>query len=154
MKLPALLLSKIVVPDPIRGPSFRWSVLLAEDRSAFEPTTAKSAPKIQNPAPSAGHNPVCSGIPRDARLFYPVLIRRLTIGVCSLEYFRPDCESPAQPDTFRECRTICNLTTPSHYVKSSTELFSSAFHTPVEAVKIPRKPLISAFPPGCFPPIP
>ncbi len=35
MKLPALLLSKNVDPDPIRGPSLRWSVLLPEDPGTF-----------------------------------------------------------------------------------------------------------------------
>ncbi len=35
MKLPALLLSKIVVPESFRGSSFRSSILLAEDLSPF-----------------------------------------------------------------------------------------------------------------------
>ena len=50
--------------------------------------------------------------------------------ICSLEYIRPDCESPARPDTFRKCRTICNLTTGQKYVKSRQKLFWGAFHTP------------------------
>jgi hypothetical protein len=112
----------------------------------------KSAHKIQNPASSAGHSRLCVWRLR-AKLnsYYPVLIRRLTIGVCSLEYFRPDCESPAQPDTFRKCRTICNLTTARKYVKSLTKLFSLAFHTPVEAVNNAMKAPVSGLSP---PPLP
>ena len=51
-----------------------------------------------------------------------------------MDYFRPDCESPARPDTFREHRAICNLTKHRGYVKSPGRLFFLAFHTPVEAV--------------------
>jgi hypothetical protein len=43
---------------------------------------AQGPVKTKNPALSAGHNPVAFRIPRDAQQFYPVLIRRLTIGSC------------------------------------------------------------------------
>ena len=135
MKLPALLLSKIVVPESFRGPSFRWSVLLAEDLSAFQRTPAKSAHKIRNPAPSAGHNHSLRVIPRDARLFYPVLIRRLTIGSVPWITSDPTVNPLHGPTLLRKSRTICNLTTTPKYVKSCTKLFSKPFHTPVEAVK-------------------
>jgi len=80
VNLPALLLSKIVDPDSLRGPSSRWGVLLPEDLDSFKRITAKRAHKIRNPASSAGHNHPCRVVPRDAQQFYPVLIRRLTIG--------------------------------------------------------------------------
>jgi hypothetical protein len=64
--------------------------------------------------------------------------------ICTLEYFRPDCESPARPGSFGKCRTICNHTITSIDVKRRTTLFFGAFHTPVEAVKIPIKPHFGA----------
>jgi len=36
VNLPALLLSKIVDPDSLRGPSSRWGVLLPEDLDSFK----------------------------------------------------------------------------------------------------------------------
>jgi len=56
-----------------------------------------------------------------------------------LEYFRPDCESPARSHTFRKCRTICNLTIRLKYVKWGQTLFFGAFHTPVDAVQNPEQ---------------
>jgi hypothetical protein len=44
MKLPALLLSKIVVPESFRGLSFRWGVLLGEDLSSLLRLPAKKTP--------------------------------------------------------------------------------------------------------------
>ena len=81
MNLPAFLLSKIVGPESFGGSDFHRSILLAEDLGDFQLTTAAKNPhKIRNPALSAGHNPISFGVPRDAQQFYPVLIRRLTIG--------------------------------------------------------------------------
>ena len=56
MKLPALLLSKIVVPESFRGLSFRWGILLAEDLSSLLRLPTKKTRKTKNPALSAGHN--------------------------------------------------------------------------------------------------
>ena len=61
-----------------------------------------------------------------------------------MEYFRPDCESPARPHTFRECRTICNLTIRRKYVKWGQTLFFAAFHIPVDAVQNANEALIIA----------
>jgi hypothetical protein len=55
-----------------------------------------------------------------------------------LDYFRPDCESPARYDTLGERRTIRNLTITTRYVKSFTKGFWRASHTPVEAVNKSR----------------
>lgn len=44
MKLPALLLSKIVVPESFRGLSFRWGILLAEDLSSLLRLPTKKIP--------------------------------------------------------------------------------------------------------------
>jgi hypothetical protein len=49
-----------------------------------------------------------------------------------LDYFRPDCESPAQSDTFRKRRTICNLTPTLRYVKCLAKFFRGTFHNPVQ----------------------
>jgi len=60
-----------------------------------------------------------------------------------MEYFRPDCESPARFDTLGKSRTICNHTTTKKYVKRCRKDFWGAFHKAVEAVKngapTPRK---------------
>ena len=74
-------------------------------------------------------------VPRDAQQFYPVLIRRLTIGSVTLDHFRPDCESPARSDTFGEGRTIGNCTTSLLYVKHFKRNFFAPFHIPVDAVE-------------------
>ena len=52
-----------------------------------------------------------------------------------MDYFRPDCESPARFDTFGKSRTICNHTITSVDVKRHAKVFLGPFHTPVEAVK-------------------
>jgi len=57
-----------------------------------------------------------------------------------LDYFRPDCESPARFDTFGKPRTICNHTITSVDVKRYAKDFLGAFHTPVEAVKSAQMP--------------
>jgi hypothetical protein len=44
MKLPALLLSKIVVPESFRGSGFRWSVLLPEDLGPLSAVTREKVP--------------------------------------------------------------------------------------------------------------
>lgn len=43
--------------------------------------------------------------------------------ICTLEYFRPDCESPARLGSFGKCRTICNHTITSVDVKHGSTLF-------------------------------
>jgi hypothetical protein len=75
------------------------------------------------------------GIPRDARLFYPVLIRRLTIG--SVPWITSDpTVNPLHDSTlFGKRRTICNLTITWGDVKGYAKVFFCAFHTPVDAVQ-------------------
>jgi hypothetical protein len=66
-----------------------------------------------------------------------------------LDYFRPDCESPARPDTFRERRAICNLTKHTNYVKALKKTFFLTIHTPVEAVQNLVSPAKSGGPDLC-----
>ena len=133
MKLPAFLLSKIVSPDPIRGPDFRRGVLLSEDLGCSWLTTAKKLPvkyKTRRQAP---------GTATFDQWLYAMLNMFLTCAnkaphyrICSLDYFRPDCESlPLHgPVLLRKPRTICNLTIATKYVKSFTKLFCSPYPHP------------------------
>lgn len=120
------------IPDPIRGPdlvgtpSFRralYGLSLATYRQ-------KRPHKIRNPASSAGHSRLVLAASREAQHELPCANKAPHYRICSLEYFRPDCESPARPDTFRKCRTICNLTIRRKYVKWVKTLFLGASHTP------------------------
>jgi hypothetical protein len=95
----------------------------------------KSPHKIRNPASSAGHSRLVLAASREAQHELPCANKAPHYRICSLEYFRPDCESPARSHTFRECRTICNLTIRLKYVKWGQTLFFGAFHTPVDAVQ-------------------
>jgi len=61
--------------------------------------------------------------------FLPCANKAPHYRICSLDHFRPDCESPARFDTFRKGRTICNLTPTIGYVKQPAEDFSPTFHT-------------------------
>ena len=124
------------IPDPIRGPdlvgtpSFRralYGLSLA--------TPPKSPHKIRNPASSAGHSRLVLAASREAQHELPCANKAPHYRICSLEYFRPDCESPARSHTFRKCRTICNLTIRRKYVKWVKTLFFGAFHTPVDTVQ-------------------
>ena len=51
-----------------------------------------------------------------------------------MEYFRPDCESPARPGTLGECRTICNPTIRRKNVNTPMKINWGVSHNPVDAV--------------------
>jgi len=66
--LPALLLSKNIGPEYIRGPDSHRSAFLPEGLGfSGDESRQKVAHKIRNPASSAGHNRLLLAVPREAR---------------------------------------------------------------------------------------
>jgi len=76
--------------------------------SNFQPRSS-NLQKIKNPASSAGHSHRSSGFARSSINCYPVLVRRLTIGLF-LVYFRPTVNSPDRSDEYYTPRTISEYT--------------------------------------------
>lgn len=144
MKLPALLLSKIVVPESFRGPSFRRGILLAEDLGSLPRYPQKRSHKKQKTGAERRAQSLMRSDSARCSTFLSRANKAPHYRICTLEYFRPDCESPARPGSFGKCRTICNHTITSVDVKRRTTLFFGAFHTPVEAVKITVNAVYSA----------
>ena len=99
----------------------------------FELPTSKLQ-KIKNPASSAGHSHRSSGFARSSTNCYPVLVRRLTIGLF-LVYFRPTVNSPDRSDEYYTPRTINEYTGFSWFVKPRNKYFCSPLCLPVQ---IPR----------------
>jgi len=83
--------------------------------SNFQPRSS-NLQKIKNPASSAGHSHRSSGFARSSTNCYPVLVRRLTIGLF-LVYFRPTVNSPDRSDEYCTPRTINEYTGFSWFVK-------------------------------------
>src|ERR1700733_5103511 len=94
--LPAFLLSKSVCPDPVRAPqhsaaAFAWVVAASDSSSSPFPnsshysltTTHYPLQAIKNPASSAGLSHHTGDSARSSTLFYPVLVKNLTIGCTS-----------------------------------------------------------------------
>lgn len=135
MNLPAFLLSKNLVPDSLGGFDLRRGVLLAEDRAIFSNDCRQKRPlKYKTRRRAPGIAAMCLAASREAQLVLSRANKAPHYRICSLDYFRPDCESPARPGTFRMHRAICYLTKQREYVKPFTRHFSLTFHTPVEAV--------------------
>jgi hypothetical protein len=137
VNLPAFLLSKNLVPDSLGGFDLRRSILLAEDRAIFSNNCRQKRPiKYKTRRRAPGLAAIVLAASREAQLVLSRANKAPHYRICSLEYFRPDCEFPAlhDPTLFREHRAICNLTKALKYVKSPPNLFFLPFHTPVEPV--------------------
>jgi hypothetical protein len=107
--VPTFLLSKSVFPESFRGldfeaPSFweGWTIF----------ATAKNGPKNKKPGVERRAQPPVSWWLR-AKLdkMLPCARKAPHYRICTWEYFRPDCESPARPAAFWKPRTISNTTT-------------------------------------------
>ncbi len=135
------------IPDPIRGPDLVGTPSFRRALYGLSLATycQKSSHKIRNPASSAGHSRLVLAASREAQHELPCANKAPHYRICSLEYFRPDCESPARSHTFRKCRTICNLTIRRKYVKWVKTLFFGAFHTPVDTVQNAKSPATTGF---------
>jgi hypothetical protein len=147
VNLPAFLLSKNLVPDSLGGLDLRRGALLAEDRAIFSNNCRQKRPiKYKTRRRAPGIAAMCLAASREAQLVLSRANKAPHYRICSLDYFRPDCESPARPGTFRMHRAICYLTKRQKYVKAFAKHFSLAFHTPVEAVGNHAPPAISSVP--------
>ncbi len=123
--LPAFLLSRLAAtpkklardlsggtyPFALRERAFQLFFRLFE----LQPRSS-NLQKIKNPASSAGHSHRSSGFARSSTNCYPVLVRRLTIGLF-LVYFRPTVNSPDRSDEYCTPRTINEYTGFHRFVK-------------------------------------
>jgi hypothetical protein len=129
MNLPALLLSKNFIPDSLRasgltgGPSVGgpepFSVISHKKEPIKYETRRRAPGTITHMSDSAR----CS-------TFLACANKAPHYRICTLDYFRPDCESPARFDTLDKPRTIWYLTIITGYVKALQLTFSCAFPHP------------------------
>jgi len=100
VNLPAFLLSKSLVPDSLGGLDLRRSILLAEDRAIFSNDCRQKRPiKYKTRVERRAQPPCVLAASREAQLVLTRANKAPHYRICSLDYFRPDCESPARPDT-------------------------------------------------------
>ena len=123
MNLPAFLLSKSLVPDSLGGLDLRRSILLAEDRAIFSNDCRPKRP-IKPGVERRAQPPCVLAASREAQLVLTRANKAPHYRICSLDYFRPDCESPARPDTLGSTEPFVILPNSGNMSSLSQNIFS------------------------------